>query len=251
MSTKQNPLIKKIYIPIDCLLDTRLGTLTQIDVDFAFTVSNSPKYYLRETDLFQTKEQGTLSKETFNQVSEAYKEEIIRNSLVTRLFEFINELCIYFTQSAVASPYYGDIEIDINIHGYDFNNTEISGILSAISQHLSKLITINIVDLSIEQLTLPYVKENYIVMFMYNPKPWLDYYNNDLQKNLMSGITFYCPRINHIRELTEDEKRLIKDEHMDLFLILKQLLSSFIIIEFLPIALFCANTMQNKKEYYT
>jgi len=243
-------LVKKILVSLDCLLDVRLGTLIKLSPEFAYQVSNDKVYYTREDDSFSSVEMGHLPKETFNEIATMYKDEIIRSSVMTKFFIFLKQLSQEMINKAISTPYYGEIEIEVNSYPYKFSNTEGDELVKAITHHLGTLVSVSLVSISPAQLTPNYILNDYYALVMYDPKSWLDTHHRDLQKGTLKDIVLYTPRLNHIRRLEETEITKLNKENMDLFNIFTMLLSPFIAIQFLPISLFSADTAANKKEYF-
>lgn len=243
-------LVKKILVSLDSLLDFRLGTLIKLSPEFAYQVSNDKAFYTREEDTFSSVEMGHLPKDIFNEIYMLYKEEIIRSSIMTKFFIFLKQLTQEMINKAISTPYYGEIEVEVNVYPHKFTNQEGDDLVKAISFHLGELVSTSIVSIPPEQLTPSYILNDYYALAMYDPKPWLDTHHRELQKGTLKDIVLYTPRLNHIRKLEDTEIAKLNKENMDLFNIFTMLLSPFICIQFLPISLFSAETAANKKEYF-
>lgn len=247
----ENPLVKKIHISLDSIIDTRLGTLIKLSPEFAYQVSTHPTYYTRQEDLFQTEAFGQLSKARFQQLFQTYRDDIIRGAVMTKIFVFLRELCTVLVNQAVATPYFGEVELEVNLHPFQFTEPEIDALIKAISHHLGHLFSVSVVSLSPAQLTPDYVQQNHVALILYDPKPWLDTHHRTLQKGHLKDLVLYTPALNHIRALTEEEQATLKERNMDVFQVFTLVMAPFISMQFLPVALFSADTLENKSEYYS
>lgn len=247
MSNLKNQ-IKRIYVDIDCLLDTRLGTLIKIDPRFAYNVSDNKNYYLRQEDIFKDKDQ-TLDREIYKKVFCKYKEEIIRSSLKTKMFAFLYELCKVFLNQATSTPYLSSIEIELNLYPYDFTQEEGTTILNLVSSILKDSIDISYINKSPKELTVDYIYESHCAMIMYDCSNWLNENNKGLQSRKLKEIALYIPKLNFVRQLTQEESKPFNERGVNPFELLKILMCEFITMQFLPVSLYCADTPANLKEY--
>lgn len=238
-STQQNP--NNIYITLDSLLDTRLGTLIKINNKFAFNVSNNEKYYNRQIDDFEDDELGSLSKDNYDKVYSTFKNEIIHLSLKTKMYKFLKELCGILLEKTIATPYGSDIEVHVNIHPFNLNDEEIKLLSKAISFHLNNLYSVKIINISLEDLNCKHVKENYCAMIMYNYGEWMNLHQLQMQKREVKNVALYIPRINFVRLLTEEEVKDCTTDQGDIFDTLSIIVREFITMQFLPISLYCAD----------
>lgn len=247
MTDKLKP--KKIYVSLDSILDTRLGTLTIINPDFAFDVSTKPEYFTREIDEFETAKAGKLDKEIYNLTIEKFKDKIIRSSIVTRMFVFISKLINHYIQQVIHTPLLAGIELEINTFPYEFSDVEIKELHESIVSVIGDVVKVNFVHLSLDSISLAYAKQNYVAMIMYTYHEWYNKHSEEIKKNPTKELVVYAPRIYFGHLPTEEELALNKDSDKDPFELTQQMISLVLPIEYMPIAFYCANTPYNKDEY--
>ncbi len=241
----QNSNTNTILVSINSLLDTRLGTLIKINPDFAFNVTSSSPYYNRVIDVFEDEEYGRLDIELYNKVYETFKESIVRNSLKTKLTSFLFELCNKLVMKAIDGPIKSMVSIDVNLHPYKFTVEESKELIKTISESLNNQFIVNYVNISTENLTCDLVNNQYSSLIMYNYGDWFNYHTSRLRTRILKEIVLYAPRLNFVRELTDEEKNLFKYKDMDEFGLTEMLLCDFIKLQYLPVNLFCADTPAN------
>lgn len=240
---------KAIYVDLDCILDTRLGTLITIDKDVAFDISKSKEYYLRQTDQFTHKEKGSLSKELFKQVQDKFNERVYKNSPSTRLDVFIVDFIKSVLDDKIQEQV-SDVKIVINCRRADITEDEASTIALALQNRLKNYAECSCIFMDYAQMTPMHMRDQYIAAIVYNPHEWLSSQSENLKKQKLSDFCLYTPKIFHLREMTLEEKRNAEQQKVDVFASLRMVLAPYIRLEFLSIALFCADTPANIPYYY-
>ena len=241
--------IAKIYVDLDSLLDTRLGTLALISTDFAFDVTTSKDYYVREEDLFQTEAAGKLSKELFTQVHTARRAEVVRNSLRTRIPDFVLKLATNLFFHALSTPWQSGVEVEVNSFPYVLSDEEAKELLASMAALFDANFTIRLVNKRYEDLTIEYVRENYRAMVMYTYHEWMNLHSKDLQKKPLKDLSLYVPRLYYIKKPTREELVEFAKNNQDVFTFHQAAMRPFVMIQHMPIALFCAHTPANLEAY--
>lgn len=249
-------VVKKIYTSLEALFDLRQGTLTYIDVDFATAVTSEKEYFTREVDVFSTEKlakngtpMGALRKEIFDAVYKKHKDQILKNSLMSKVILFIADLYRQFSKQAILTPFLSSVELDINIYPFKLSEEEVSTLLECVVELMGGACTVNIIDLSESDLNVTYVKENYVAMVMYNYVDWFNLHTEDIQKRSLTQVGLYVPKLNSIRKLTKEEMDEFKKKKLTPFEFMVNALAPFITIQFLPISTYCANIPSNLDEY--
>lgn len=246
--TTQNKLAK-VYVSLDCLLDTRLGALSLINSDFCYEVTTAKSYFMREEDSFKTKKMGQLSKGVFKEIIRTKKQEIVRNSLKTKMHGFIRELCTKLFFEAMSTPFHSGVEIDVNVYPYEFNESEARALIESLVICLGKEFSINLISKTHKQLDVAQVRENYRCVIMYEYHEWINLYDTEIKKKPLRDTGFYVPRLYFGQLPSGEELKTFAENNTDPFSFSQQILAPLVLIQYLPIALFCADSPANKAEY--
>jgi hypothetical protein len=241
--------IKKIYISLDAILDTRLGTLINLSPDFAFDVSSQEEYYKREVDIFKTAQQGQLTKENFEALFEANRQDLVKCSIMTNIYIFLAELCTVFYNQVLSTPFMSSIEIDVNIHPYKLTDDEADKFLSILSSYIGDRVSINMIDKSDKELTIESVRNVYKAMIFYKYHDWLNLHTNELKKKPLRDLSLYVPKLYFSNVPTKEQLAEVTKQGNDPFTLSQEILAPLVLIQYLPIAFFSANTPFNKQEY--
>jgi hypothetical protein len=240
---------KKLYVSLDSLLDTRLGVLNTIDVDFATDVTLKESYFTRVSDTFKNSKGNELNKELFNKVLNELKELVLRNSFKTKMHVFLVQLCYAINIKYLEVPVPYSFSIDINTYPFTLNDNEIKDLLESIVSLIGKDFDINVVSLAPNQLTIDYVKDNYQAMIMYNYHDWLNLHNENLKKKKLTEVTLYVPKIYFGSIPSKNDLEELDKVNKDPFDFNKEILRPILSIEYLPISLYSVDIPLNKPEY--
>lgn len=232
---------RNILIMLDCLLDTRQGTLLKINPDVAFEITSKQAYHARDNDEFVSEKYGPLSTELFKSVYEKFKQEIIFNSVKTKMYLFLQELIDGYIKMAQKLPHVGVTTIEINLHPFVFTEDQVEMIMRSMIAHIGNSAAIRIVNFDILQMSLSDVANKYESIIMYNPTEWLNSKHNDLKKGILKDTVLYLPRLNMVRALTDKEKKEISKDIQDIYKFTEMLFSGFIRIKYIPTECYCVD----------
>ena len=238
----------KVYLSADALFDLRLGTLITISPDYAYEISKDEKYFKRTSDIFSTEEHGALDREIYDKVFEAYKPTIIKNSICTRIIPFVASLLVDILKQSNKISLKGPLELDINLYPFVFTDEEANELLTLVIYKLGKIASVNLIYKPLEELTVAYVKENYLAVIMYRYYNWFNLHTEELKNTSLKSVGFYLPRINFLSEFNAEQRALLKKHGTDIFDLLAKSLAIFATVQYLPIAFFSADLPHNKPE---
>lgn len=242
------PSEKIILVMLDCLLDTRQGTLLKISPEAAFDITSKEQYHARQSDEFVSEKYGKLSTELFKKVGEYYKQEIIFSSLKTKMYYFLQELIQKYAAMSASTPHVSTITIEVNLYPYNFNETQTEYLMKALIAHLGNTAAISIVNFDINSISLKDIAAKYDSVVMYNPVEWLNTHHNELKKGTLKELTLYLPRMNMVRELTDKERRDFSKNVSDIYKFTEMLFVGFIRLVYIPVESYCADVPYIKTE---
>jgi hypothetical protein len=246
---KPQQKVRKIYIAADALWDLRQGTMARISPEFAAAVTAQPGYYTREEDVFNYSDQ-TLRQDIYKRVFARYKQSILRCSVKTEILQFVHELAKQYIKQAFVTPFLDDFSIEINLYPFHLTDGEKNDLLQIVQSQLGKHLMVSLVVLSPAELTVEHTLNNYASMVMYEWHDWLNTHSADVEKKRLADVGLYVPRIFFDRQKYDEETdKELKKRGKDIFEITHDLLNPFIVVQFLPVALFSASTPVNLPEY--
>lgn len=229
-----------IYIDLDSLFDTRLATIVKVQEEKGQTV-DMEVYYTRLADEFHVE-----SIEGFNEVfKEVYSKRdaiTIEKSMVTRMPELLRAFVKATLLGIISSPLKAQPRIVINLHPYKLREELVNSIILGVRALTLSKADIEVIDLSLEELTPKYVRANFIEMIMYSYWEWLD-----TQTTLGNFKDAQCPGVRLIgpmlfkseeayRELTREGASVLQ-----IFETIEGFTSPYVKLDLCPIGFYCAD----------
>jgi hypothetical protein len=195
MKTSQNTE-QGIYIDLDCLLDTRLGTCTVLKPDgIGDILSNN---YLRRTmDVFHG-----IDKKEFNNRYNKRDVDVLKNSYMTNIVKVLNPLIRDSLKLLGAQPIYNTVALYVNLHPYKLTDDEIEDIVLCIKRWTDNLIPINIINLSNDDLTVRWIGSHIQTLIKYDIHEWMTKQIKNFNKQQLTEVNAIAPAL-HIIELDE------------------------------------------------
>lgn len=196
-----------IYIELDCLLDTRLGTCRKIDEN---NISNilSSGYHKRKQDEFIN-----VDKKTFNDLYK--KRDVLTLSLsnITNVIKILNKIIKEYFIMLNCQPVYTGIEIFLNIYPYKLEQEEIDDMVLCLKYWTDNLVPITVINKDNKNLTVSWVYKNIDTMFKYDYDDWLDSQVDNFKFLQLSDVHLLSPAIylNGDIPTEEEESEAISD----------------------------------------
>ena len=164
-------IFKNLYIDLDAILDTRLGTLFTLDKNlYNFYLKNKDYYNNRLIDEFEY-----IPSNVFKYYYKKRNKQILKHSPLTPILDIINiTIEDMLTKRIMSDKNIKKLVIDINTYPYLLTKKEIEKLkLTILSKIKNEFIVVNIINTPYEHLTSS-ICEQYGVMVMYDGYKWLD-----------------------------------------------------------------------------
>jgi len=198
--------IQGIYIELDCLLDTRLGTCRRIDEN---NISNilSSGYHKRKQDEFPN-----VDKNIFNELYKNRDVLTLSLSNITNIIKILNKIIKEYLVMLNCQPIYTSMEIFLNIYPYKLNQEEIDESVLCLKYWTENLIPITVINKSNKNLTVDWVYKNIDTMFKYDYDDWLDAQIDNFKLLQLNEVHLLSPAIYLNGKVpTDEELKAIND----------------------------------------
>lgn len=235
------PAEKFIHVDLDCLLDTRQGTLLAISPAVAHEITSKESYHARESDEFYSQEYGSLSVDLYEKVKEAYRQEILFKSIKTKMYLLLQELIESYVKMALTTPHVSTVTLVVNLYPYELTETQVEYLMKALIAHLGNAAAISITNFDISELTLKEVAQKYQSIIVYDPVPWLNSKSNELKSGALKDVTVYLPKMNKVRALTAKERKDLGKNIPDIYKFTEMVFAGFVRLSYVPVEYFCAD----------
>lgn len=232
-----------IYIELDCLFDTRLGTLALLDEQLA-TAALDNNYLAREQDVFPH-----IKKETFKKLYELRDVENLRLSPITTCFKLLNDLVHNTLKIAMDSPDCTGCKIFLNIHPYKLSEEEVGDMLELVVTATRGQVEVEIISASPEQLTVDYCDRKFVILVMYDYNAWLEanVVNGSFKKKNMTDAMLIGPKLYLHKVPTAKDLKQLGVKGMTPFKAVTMLASSMIRLELMNVDIFSVDLSQYVK----
>ncbi|MCK9517316.1 MAG: hypothetical protein M0Q87_14935 [Ottowia sp.] len=225
------------FIELDCLLDTRMGTLTSMG-DSSIKAALDYGYYDRGMDLWPG-----VNETEFKKLYASRDKIILMNSFMTLMGGILKDFVKKTIEQVINTPFHYKPKVVVNIHPYVLTEDEVTNIILAVKQVTLGLADIEVVDLSYEQITPIYVRENLSLVIMYEYYKWLEIHsaNGNFKKVSCPEVGMFGPGI-YFKKPDYKPK-----DNENPFEALEQLAAPFIALKLLPIEFFSIAVKLKKK----
>ena len=226
-----------IYIDLDTLLDTRIGTLFRLNPDVAISTIDSSDYYSRLTDEFKD-----IDIDEYRSLYEKRDIDTLKHSTITNILFILKEFIADTLKSVIDHPVYERIVLYVNTHPYEISNRDTNELIDVLQQHTFNSCEISIINKPLKDIDCLWVHTNVSHLFIYHYNEWLNLRGKELAHKGLPYTSLYCPRIYPSHIPTEEENKEFNeikgDMEMDQFSFFVELYKYMIQINFLPIDLF-------------
>lgn len=208
-------MIRRILIPLDVLLDTRLGTLQRINPEAAKVVINNPLYWERDYDNWTMLTNGLVTNEEF---AKAYAERggdnsaaTLNGSVESNLAPFLYQMLIEadINQMDGMTRHMDEVGIAVNTAPYNLPLEARTDLVAIIQEKYGKELNVKLVDYPISELTIGCLAEEFSAMIIYEFAEWFRYHHVEIVGSLMSDFNVIHPKLfdRDPSELTMDERK--------------------------------------------
>ncbi len=222
---------QKILIELDCLLDTRIGTIAMMGDELATQVLNNG-YHTREEDWFEG-----IDNDKFKELYARRDIETLKYSTITTFLPLLKHLCNLIYEEAISRPYHSGPEVYVNIYPYYMTGDTANYISSAIKHWVGSTADIHIVRTEPKDMVPRFCKE-YALIVMYNPTEWFNLHVPEMIRNHLRDITLYIPQIYQNKKPSEQELSKIENETINPFIALEIIMKTLIDVTLLDVSFF-------------
>lgn len=201
-----------VLVDVDCLLDTRLGTVAKLSPELARKLVSSDEYFTREEDRFEGVGDILYKNAYLNR-----DKQTLTNSVMTAMVTgWLRALLSQLKDQALTQPNHDSIRVDVNLHPYQFSDVEREELVRVLKYRFdgpkadpafSHLLSVEIIDRAPEQLEPSFCKSNYGAMVMYDPWTWMNLHAEAFKTVRLPEVLLYAPRIYFHRKPTAEELR--------------------------------------------
>lgn len=187
-------IINGVYVELDCLFDTRLSLMYDIDKNIMRDMISTGKYHSRIMDQF-----GYLSVRMFRTIYNYRNANTLDNPVGTLINDVIKDYCIEATITAKSYEEYNKINVYVNIYPYNLTEEDIELLRMGISNSIKIPVNVEIIYKPYTEIEPDFIKNNIGMMIMYDGLLWVEHFtsNGELLKNSLPDVVLMTPMLLH------------------------------------------------------
>lgn len=226
-----------LLLDLDCLFDTRMGTLLDLDPEIAGHLSVSA-YRERLLDDYTALTQGRVTTEAFNARYATRNLDILQKSIITGIVPVLITYVEGLKERLFRGVDVTDINIDLNLHPYHLPGPLLESIKNCLLHLFPPYVKFGVGRYDTAKLTPAFFDTYYNGWVTYDLQKWLEIHHEQLLVKPLNGMSVISPKL-FMKEpgefKTEDEVFKEADVH-GLF---EMVMEDFLHIEHLPVSDFC------------
>jgi len=192
--------LETIYVELDAILDTRLGTISKINSDIASSLLLSEKYHTRDEDAFVG-----IDYDLFKEQYRNRDVDTLKRSVITGVLQLVKQLANDLTEQAIQRPFHEGCTIAVNYYPYKLTVEEQEEFRLAIMAWTQKLIPVELISISPTKLTPEYCKNSFSLMVVYEYEDWMNCQSERFKTTRLPEITMLAPAIYFNKKPTSEE----------------------------------------------
>ena len=189
----------KIFVDLDSLLDTRLGTLVKADSNYLQRTITEEAYYTRTTHHY-----GDYDAKSFKALYANRDVETLSLSGATMLCKLLARFVLDLVADDQDNPAREPVSITVNTYPYQLSNEELEAISNCVVYYAGELARVELVYMSNKELTPSFLKKDYNLVILYEYAEWLETQSVNFAKLQLPKVTLLIPKVSFL-DLDESE----------------------------------------------
>lgn len=216
---------KRLYVSLDTLLDTRLGTLFRIDQEAHQFLVNNDYYRDRDYTDWSLLTNGRVSNEVFNEHYAKRDKETLKHSIATGILPLLMQLLVTYDQAMVERITETDLSVEVNIWPYELEVEEVDELTNILKQIFGQSTVVLLSSTPLEELTPRFLVERYAGAVMFDFHEWIKTHTVEFYKLKANRFSLIVPRLFETdpgalsladKQHELQRFRMIHLEHMDI-----------------------------------
>lgn len=233
-SDKKDGDAEDIYLDLDSIIDTRLGTLAKMDQAYAVTALDSGRYHKRMIDEFDG-----VSKEEFRKAYAERDLDTLRMSVLSNVVFFLRRLVKDSLVSAVIHQRVEKMCFTVNVWPYNFDDPGlVEMLIGCIRFHTYSTSSVRIISIPDEELTPEYCSKNFQIMIRYNWIDWMNKHKAFFEKKGIPGVVLVVPEIFYEAVPTEEDIHRLQLRKHNPFKMTEEITAPLVRLKHMPVSLF-------------
>ncbi len=195
MSGGKREEVKRLLVELDCLLDTRLGTIERLHPPSAAKLYLGEAYYQREIDDWAGLTEGVVSQAAFDESYKARDPKTLELSRPTRMLGFLSRLTRELDMAKITAPDVEKVEVTINVYPYQLTKREREILETLVYSYCSLGTEVTTTSLTYKEITPARMRDQYDGVILYEFDRWFSLHAKELNTVLIPRNTLFAPAL--------------------------------------------------------
>lgn len=192
--------IETLGCDLDCMVDTRMGTIARLDPALATVLLNNG-YRDRIIDVFEG-----LDMKAYKELYAKRDQITLSRSFQTGVFVLLRDIVKELVGQTVKRPYHDGVRLVVNYWPYKLTQQEIKAYQANIFMGMGRICQVFLRSISPTEMTPRYVKKNYSMMVMYDYDAWMSMHAKGFEKVRCPQVALFAPAMFFKDELPDPEE---------------------------------------------
>jgi hypothetical protein len=189
--------LETIYVELDVLLDTRLGTIARISQEAA-EKTLSEEYFKRDVDDFVH-----VDMDQYRALYAQRDVETLKHSMCTLGMDFVKQILIKLDQQGATRPYHDGGRLVVNTYPYLLSEEERNEMGLAIAAWIDGIAPVELTYIRPEFLSPEICRMQYASMLMYEYASWINMHVKAFETVRLSTVTLFAPALYAVKPTDE------------------------------------------------
>tara|TARA_B100000929_G_scaffold268793_1_gene237839 strand:- start:222 stop:962 length:741 start_codon:yes stop_codon:yes gene_type:complete len=177
--------VKTLLVELDCLLDTRLGTLERLSPAAANTTFNGKAYFDRDYDDWERFTDGLVSRDAFMKAYTERDIETLALSRPTRFLRSLKDITGGLESQKIDLPDVEHVRVAVNVHPYQLSDKEKETLTTLVYGYCDVGTEVVVKDIPIQKLTPSAIGDYWDGVVLYDFDQWFKLHVDALNRTLI------------------------------------------------------------------
>lgn len=194
-----------LYITLDAIIDTRMGTLEKMNPQYALSAIDD-NYLDRDGDWFKG-----VNREEYLAAYKARDVVTLQKSYVTNIFPMVRHFLRLMAMESLQSPEVGGAHLQVNVWPYKLTDDQREYYREAIGMHCHEAQSIDMIDVAPQNLSIAEAVAKYKIMIDYCYEEWLESRAEELKETRAPNVLYFTPAIYHVERPTQKQLETMRN----------------------------------------
>ena len=189
---KKGGLTHRVFVGLDCLLDTRLAALGRHAPEITTQLLISGAYHKRRHNVFSVLDDRIDDAEV-EKIHSTYSVDLLKESMATGVVPLLGNMVLRYKKMENKIKEDTNVLIDINMWPYKLDVASREAITDVVG-HLTLAKRVTSKYIAVDKMTPGYLSQYHTVVW-YEFNEWLNIHHGEFKSKIMAEVEFYCPEI--------------------------------------------------------